>query len=346
MVDRAVPRTPVVGLFVLAVIYTLYIAQAVLVPVLIAIVLRAPVSLLARIGVPQALSAGLIVLLVLGVLAFGMKQLAGPAIEWLNRSPLIMRQIELKLGALLESIEAATEVTERFSEMAALGGNGAPEDGETVVVEGPSLAAQIFAGTQSLAINVFIIFVLLFFLLAWGAPLREHIIEAFPRPTDSARFETLLRGIGSDIGGYLRTITVINVVLGVIVGGVMALLGLPEPALWGVLAALLNFMPYIGPIVTVGILSVVSLLTFYSWTDILLPPLAYIAINTVEGYLVTPAVVGRRLILNPIMVFVSVMFWGWLWGMAGALLAVPILAAFKVVCEHYEGLNRVKPVLE
>lgn len=344
------PRLPLIGLFVLAVIYTLYLAQAVLVPVLIAlliaIVLRAPVRLLARIGVPQSLSAGLIVLLVLGLLAFGMKQLTDPAIAWLNRGPLIMSQIELKLGALRESLESAAEVTQRFSEMAQLGGNGEASDGDTVIVEGPSLASQIFAGTQALAVNIFIIFVLLFFLLAWGAPLREHIIEAFPRPTDSARFETLLRSIGRDIGGYLRTITVINIVLGVVVGGVMALLGMPEPALWGVLAALLNFMPYIGPIITVSILAVVSLLTFYSWTDILLPPLCYIAINSLEGYLVTPAVVGRRLILNPIMVFVSVMFWGWLWGMAGALLAVPILAAFKVVCEHYEGLNRVKPILE
>ena len=339
-------RISIIGLFVLAVVYTLYIAQALFIPLLIAlllaVVLREPVRWLTRIRVPQVAAAALVVLVVSAALGYGAKLLADPAVAWVNRGPIMVAQVETKLGALRESFEDAMEVTQQFGEMANMG-NG---NNSTVIVEGPTLASQIFTSTQVLVINILVVIVLLMLMLGWGSNLRSHFLEAFPERKVSLSFEILFESIGRDVAQYLRTILVINIGLGVVVGGAMYLLDMPQPALWGALAGILNFIPYIGPLVTLGVIGMVSLLTFYSWTDILLPPLVFLALNGLEGYVVTPAIVGRRLILNPIVVFASIFFWGWLWGMAGALLALPILAAFKVICDHFDSLKRFRPLLQ
>jgi predicted PurR-regulated permease PerM len=143
------------------------------------------------------------------------------------------------------------------------------------------------------------------------------------------------------ISKYLVTMTLINVGLGVAVGGAMRLADMPNPVLWGVTAAVLNFVPYLGPVVTLGMIALVSLLTFEDLGRAFVAPGLYLGLNALEGYLVTPMLLGRRLLLNPVVIFLGIIFWGWLWGIPGALLAVPILVTFKIFCDHIGPLSPI-----
>ena len=129
----------------------------------------------------------------------------------------------------------------------------------------------------------------------------------------------------NDLASYYRVVTIVNFGLGVATGIAMAILGMPQPYLWGIIAALVNYVPYAGPVVGTGVLLIVSLITFDEAIYILLPPLTYVVLTSIEGYFVTPTLVGRALHLNPFMVLLAVVFWGWLWGVPGAFLAVPML---------------------
>ena len=180
--------------------------------------------------------------------------------------------------------------------------------------------------------------VLLYFLLASGDLFLRKLVRVLPRLSDKKRAIEIARQTEGHISTYLSTVTLINIALGLIVGVAMHLVGMPNAILWGVMAGLLNFIPYLGALATAGILAIVSVLTFDSLGRALVAPLLYLAINTVEGYLVTPMLLGRRLTLNPVVIFLGIILWGWLWGIPGALLAVPILATFKIFCDQIEPL--------
>jgi predicted PurR-regulated permease PerM len=137
----------------------------------------------------------------------------------------------------------------------------------------------------------------------------------------------------------------INTALGVVTTGLMMGLGMPNPGLWGVMAGFLNFIPYLGAAVSLMIIALVSALTFDSLLQIALPPMAFLTVTTIEGNFLTPMIVGRRLTLNPIAVFLTILFWGWLWGIPGALMAVPILAVFKILCDAHKPLHSMGALL-
>src|SRR5690606_35540733 len=125
-----------------------------------------------------------------------------------------------------------------------------------------------------------------------------------------------------------------NAGLGVATGLAMAALGVPNPALWGVLAAINNFVPYLGSLATAIVLAIVAAVTFESLGAIVAPPLVFLALTTIEGQFLTPMLLGRRLTLNPVVIFLALLVWGWLWGIPGVLMAVPLLAALKILCDH------------
>ena len=156
----------------------------------------------------------------------------------------------------------------------------------------------------------------------------------------------LLFKVQREISIYLATISTINVLLGAATAAVMALLGMPNPVLWGVVAALMNFIPYVGPGVTLFILAVVSALTFEDVYRILLPPACFLAMITLEGQFLTPILLGKRLTLNPLFVFLSMFFWGWMWSYPGIVLAMPILSTIKILSENIPSLSEVRRILE
>ncbi len=181
--------------------------------------------------------------------------------------------------------------------------------------------------------------ILTLFLLASGDHFSEQIVKSFGTLTDKKRALHTVRDIEAEISRYLLTITIINAGLGVAVGLAMWALGMPTPLLWGMLAAVLNFLPYIGALGGVAIVGIVSMASFPTIGAALLPPLAYLACTTIEGQFVTPTTVGRRLRINTVAVFVAVAFWSFLWSIPGALMAVPILVFLKVLCDNVPGLR-------
>ncbi|HEX2253682.1 MAG TPA: AI-2E family transporter [Thermoanaerobaculia bacterium] len=332
------------GLFILAVFYTLYFARLFLLPVVVAVLLNlllAPViQALTRIRIPPAVGAGIVVLALLGVIGGSGYLLVGPTTEWLNRAPTSFARIEEKLEQLRQPVERVNRATQDIQKLAG-GGSAARQEGTEVTVRRQSLPSVLFESATAIVTGLAVTLVLLYFLLASGDLFLRKLIRVLPTLDDKKRAVDIANQLQSDISLYLSTITVINIVLGIAVGLAMHLLGMPNPMLWGVMATVLNFIPYMGAIVGILVIAVVAALTFTGVGAILLPPLAYFGLTATEGYFVTPLVLGRRLTLNPVMILLGLIFWGWLWGVLGAVLAVPMLASFKIFCDHIKPLEPI-----
>jgi predicted PurR-regulated permease PerM len=329
------------GIFVLLALYTLYFARPFLLPIVVATILNfllSPVVRgLQRLHVPQPLGAGLVILALLGVVALGIERLSGPAAEWVQKTPEGVQRVETRIRGLRRPVAQVQEAAERVEEeVERLSGDGQTQE---VKVQEGTLTGALVSRTQAFLGGAVVVLILLYFLLASGDFFLRKLVRVLPRLEDKRRAVEIARQTELHISTYLSTVTLINAVLGVVVALAMWLVGMPNPALWGVLAGLMNYVPYLGSIVTAGVITIVSILTFDDLGRALVAPALYFAINFVEGSLVTPTVLGRRLTLNPVVVFVGIVFWGWLWGIPGALLAVPLLAVFKIFCDHIEPLS-------
>lgn len=339
------PRRPawqgaVIGLFVLALFATLYAAAALFIPIALAVLFRLllmpPVRKLTRLGLPRALAAGLVVLALVGVLAGAATSLAAPAATWVERAPASAVMLRMRLAELSKPLEDIRQATEAVDE--ATGGN----DGATeVVVRQPGMASDVLDQAGRVAASAALMLVLLYFMLATGDSLLRTILRRMRRRGQRKQTVEIFRRAELDISAYLITITLSNVGLGLVTGLVMWALGMPTPALWGAMAAVLNFVPVLGSLAVMGVLAVVSLLTFPSLGYAVVPPLAFMLLTTIEGQVITPSLIGRRLTVSPVAVFLALMVWGWLWGISGLLLAVPLLATFKIVCDT---VPRLQPV--
>lgn len=328
------------GIFILLLLYTLYFARSFLLPIVLALLLTfllAPiVRALGRLRIPNGLAAALVILAMLSAVVYGAQQLSGPAASWIDRAPQGLRKAErriLELQRPMQEVQQAAEEVEEQVER--ISGR---ENAREVQVQGRSLSGAILSQTQAFLAGAVVMLILLYFLLASGDLFLRKLVRVLPRLSDKKAAIEIARATESHISTYLVTVTLINLGLGVVVGLAMALIGMPNPILWGVTAGVLNFIPYLGPIVMLVVLALVSVITFDELDRALLAPFLYFAINGVEGYFVTPALLGRRLMLNPVVIFLGLIFWGWMWGIAGALLAVPLLATFKIFCDHIEPL--------
>ena len=329
------------GLLILGIFYTTYFARGLLLPIVIALLLSAllqpAVSFLIRFKIPNALAAILVLVLLVSVIALVAYRIAAPASEWFDRRPYLVSQLEYKLRAFKNSLEEAKETTKKLEKLTNLEGEEA-EEGE-VVVKGPTLSDQIMIRAKAMAIMLGIILVLTFFLLSRGRPTLKHMAGEFEDNGHGKKWAKIMVQVQQEVALYLVTIAMINVTLGALTAAAMALLKMPNPVLWGVVAMTLNFVPYLGAMVTTVIIAMVSLVTFTHWPQILLPPLVFLCFTALEGQFVTPTIVGNRLRLNPIAVIISLLFWGWVWGIGGMLIAVPILAAIKIVVKSTEELK-------
>ena len=335
------------GLLFLGIFYTTYFARGLLLPIVIALLLSAllqpAVSFLIRFKIPNALAAILVLVLLVSVIALVAYRIAAPASEWFDRRPYLVSQLEYKLRAFKNSLEEAKETTKKLEKLTDLEGEEA-EEGE-VVVKGPTLSDQIMIRAKAMAIMLGIILVLTFFLLSRGRPTLKHMAGEFEDNGHGKKWAKIMVQVQQEVALYLVTIAMINVTLGALTAAAMALLKMPNPILWGVVAMTLNFVPYLGAMVTTVIISMVSLVTFTHWPQILLPPLVFLCFTALEGQFVTPTIVGNRLRLNPIAVIISLLFWGWVWGIGGMLIAVPILAAIKIVVKSTEELKAFQAMI-
>ena len=330
----------VTGLFILALFYTLYAAAGFFMPVVVALLLNFLLSPIVRfferLRIPAPLGAGLVLLGFIAVLGVGAYNLAGPASEWVERAPQSLRQAERKfrgIKASVEKVQAATQQVEAITG----GGEGAERE-PTVEVRQATMTDAVLNQTQAALAGTAITFFLLYFLLASGDLFLRKLVHVLPLLRNKRIAVEIAHHIERDLSAYLLTVALINTVLGCVVAIGLYLIGMPNPILWGIVVGLLNFIPYLGPVIGVAIVGLVAFISFESPLHALAAPALYFTINAIEGNLVTPMIMGRRLTLNPVAIFVSLTFWGWIWGVVGALLAVPILVAFKIICDNIPPL--------
>ena len=340
-------QVSIIGLFVLAFFYTLFIAAEFLIPVAAAVLLNLVLAPIQRLfnafHVPNPLSAAIIVIALVAGLVGVFYSISGPAVKWMDRLPEIAAEIDEKISALQEPIE---EVRRASDKVEALTKTEGAQDAEEVVMAQPGMMETLFGSLGNFTLQFGFTLILLFFLLAVGDLFRRNLIRITPHLKDKLRAERIVNEVEYEVSRYLLTITLINIGLGAVLGVVFYLLDLPNAFLWGLAAALLNFIPYIGGLVGVAGIAILSMITYDSLLQAMVPPLLYLGINTFEGQIVTPSILSYRMTLNPVIVFLTVMFWAWFWGIPGALMGVPLLVVFKILCDYIEPLRPLGELLE
>src|SRR4051794_34877111 len=329
-------------LAVLAVIAALYVGKEVVLPIAFAIVLKLLLQPLldflhGRLHLPMAVGALIIIVGLFGAIGTIVFTVSGPASGWIQKAPEVLPSLKDKLVVLRQPLDYMQQAFKQVEEVASPGGqDGTP----TVAVKDQSaIARNLAAGTFLVLGRLFTTMVILFFLLAAGDRLLRGLIEVLPTFSDKRQAVDIANEIQRQIGGYLLTITVMNSLVGALTGLTMWYLGLGDPILWGAAAFLLNYIPILGPLTGIGVFLVAGILTL-DWPLLaLLPAGVYALIHIAEGEIITPMLLSKRFTLNPVLVIVSLFFWHFVWGIAGALLAVPLLAIFKIICDRIKVLQ-------
>jgi predicted PurR-regulated permease PerM len=342
------PRTFFLGgLFALGALAALYVASSIILPVVLALVmnllLQPAVRLLGRVHVPRAVGALLTVFLVIGALAGLVAALSVPAATWAERLPEGIPRLEAHLDVIKVPIQALQKIIQQAEQAA----DAPPGRGSIVSVRRDlGITGALFAGTRSVLDGLFTTVLVLYFLLVAGNIFLRRIVEILPTFSNKRQAVDISQQIQEDISAYLVTITAMNGAVGVTTATAMYFCGLGDPLLWGVTAFLLNYIPIIGPLFGVCIFVLVGLLSFESLWWALLPPAIYLGIHLVEGETLTPMLLARRFTLNPVLIILSLVFWFWMWGVLGAILAVPMLAILKIICDRLRPLKALGHFLE
>jgi predicted PurR-regulated permease PerM len=328
-------------LAVLATVYTLYFGKEILLPIALALVLKLLLQpamrlLHERLRLPGALAALLLIIAVFSAVAAVGFTISVPASGWIQKAPESLPLLKDKLAILRQPLDYLQNGVKELENLTGPSGG----DGQTVTVkQGSGLAGSLATGTATTLSRSFTTMIILFFLLASGDRLLRGFVEVLPRFKDKCTAVEIATEIEENISGYLLTITIMNALVGVATGIAMKLCGLGDPILWGAMAFLLNYIPILGPMTGVVIFFLVGIVTFdWPWYAFV-PAGIYLLIHIAEGETITPMLLAKRFTLNPVLVIVSLFFWHTVWGIPGALLAVPLLAIFKIVADRIEPLK-------
>ncbi|MFG6509703.1 AI-2E family transporter [Sulfitobacter sp. 1A15333] len=347
MNDIAAIRRLLEVLVLIALFVTAYFAKDLLLPILLGFLLALTLSPLIRsfekFGISAPLGAVLLIGCV-GLIIFVLAGLsAGTVATWSDEIPTMGNEIRRKLQGWAQTVEDVRSATEQVEQIGTENGSGRPEE---VVVKQPGLLDNAMNTGARIGGTVAVALVLALFLLASGDLFYLKLVQSFQTFTGKKRALKAVYDVERRVSRYLLTITIINAGLGISVGLYLFALGLPVPYVWGLAAFLLNFLPYIGGVIGAVLVGAYAIATFDSVGYAILAPLGYQILTGIEGQFITPYLVGRRLELNTVAVFLTVVFWGWLWGIAGALVAVPFLVVFKVICENVTALNMIGHFLD
>ena len=326
------------GLFILAVFYTIYFMRSILLPMVLALLLsyllRPIVRGLARLKIPLSVSAALLLIGFFGLVGYGISVLAAPTAGWLEKAPAGFTELQRKLLPVKKSVAQVTHATGEIEKLTSTN----PET-KTIEVKRHPITETLFVRTPEFVASAVLSLILLYFLLVYDQTFIAKLVKLLPTLSDKKAAVGIAHDIESHISRYLFTITAINVGLGLAVGSAVGLLGLPNPVMWGVMVALLNFVPYLGALTGIICMTIGATLSFDSLGYALIFPAAYLSLGVLEGSFITPWIMGRSLVLNPVIILLSLTFWGWMWGIVGIILAVPILAAFKILCAHIKPME-------
>jgi predicted PurR-regulated permease PerM len=325
-------------LLIMAFLVACYFAAEIILPIVMAFILKLllqpPMRFLERWHIPRSFAALFIVLALVAIVVAGVAALSGPATAWAQKIPESIPRIEERLKFLNGPISAF----QTFLHQVDGGGSNS--------ASGLDLSGILFRSTQNLASEILETLLVLFFLLRSGDTFLRRFVEILPTFRDKRQAVTLSQQIEANIAAYLSTISMMNALVGVATAIAMWACGLGDPFLWGGIAFALNYIPIMGPIVGMILFLFAGMLMIGAWFWALLPAMLYFLIHIVEGEVVTPLLLARRFTLNPVLVIISLIFWFWMWGAAGAILAVPMLAIAKIVCDGVKPLNALGHFLE
>jgi len=345
--------TPIYGLFILGVLYTLYLAHQIILPMVMALLTSLLLSpLVSRmctgLRIPRMISSLILVLLLLAAIAGVFVAVATPALEWAGKAPvgisrLLVGESELK-RQIRRVTESAQKVEESVSELSEGSGKKTAPEPTTVVLQTESWRAQLMNKARDGLAGLALAMALTYFLLVSG----DRLVLNFVRQLPGNHRRTVLR-ITRDsqhqIAQYLGVLGVSNTSVGVATGLMAWAVGLPDPAVWGLVAGLARFIPYLGVILTILMLAVVSAVSLDTVWMMAIAPVGYLALTTMVGFFIEPWIHGFRMAINPVIIFVSIFFWGWLWGPVGVLLAVPLMTVIQVVLKQIPKLRPVYKVI-
>ncbi len=329
------------GLFLLAIFYTIYFLRSLLLPIVLALLLsyllRPIVRVLAKAKIPLLIGSALLLLSLVGLIGYGVSFLAAPAAGWLEKAPYSLHELQQKLLPFKKPMEKVAQASGAIENLTTT--ESERNKPPAVEVKEHSLTNRLMVQTPEMLVSALTMLILLYFLLAYDEVFLTKLIKLMPTLSDKKRAVSIAHEIEAQVSRYLFTVTLINVGLGIAVGTAVGFLGLPNPIMWGAMVAVLNFIPYLGALTGIICMTLGAVLSFDSMSYAMLFPLTYFIIATLEGNFITPFVMGRSLTLNPVLVLLSLTFWGWMWGITGIILAVPILAAFKIFCSHIEPME-------
>lgn len=326
------------AIVILMTLAALYFAKDVVLPAvlgfMLALTLGPWVRWLSRRGMPAPLSSVVLIFGFAGLLGGGILLLGGSVASWFDEIPRITFELRDKLRGITQSLAAVQDASKQVEDLAKGGEDGV----ETVVMQQPGLLTAAVSNLASFATSLVAGLILALFLLSSGNLFYIKIVESFSRFGEKKRALMVIYEIEKRMSHYIVAITFINAALGIAIACAMYLLDMPYPLVWGVAAFCLNYLPFLGGIIgTLGV-GAFAIVHFDSLYFAILAPIAYQSLTALEGQVLTPMLLGARLQLNTVAVFLSVIFWAWLWGIPGALMAVPILVLIKVVCDHVPAL--------
>jgi predicted PurR-regulated permease PerM len=318
----------------LALLYTLAVCDSLVVPLVLAIFLglglNPLVAAAVRMHVSRALAALVVMLAVVGGSVGAVTLLAPPAAAWLQQAPHAIRSLAPKLKPITRKLNEANKATQSLVGTPTASSTPAPARATFDVWDVLALTPRVLAFSLTVAL-------LVFFFLIYGDRLLLKLVEVSPSFATKRHAVGIVRSIQSEISRYIFTAACINLALGAVTAVMLWLLGMPDPLLWGGVAAMANFVPYVGAITTTLVLAVAGSMHFPQLSQAFLPALGFAALTAVEGNFITPLIMGRRLRLSPVAILLWLMIWAWLWGIAGALLAVPMLTSAKLIAERVRG---------
>jgi predicted PurR-regulated permease PerM len=337
--DLRTIKRAVLGILFFVVLCICSLAQQLIIPLtlalLLSLLLSPAVTLLQRAHLPRALSSMLVLVSVITALAGGVTLLAQPAGDWVAKAPATIQSIQQRFRSLREPFRTAEVTTQTLENLTQ------STEKSTVVSTPMNLLSRVATGTPRVLATVMAVLLLVYFFLSSGNGFLRRMVEVVPGMTEKKVVVSIARDVQAEMSRYLVMVSIINLAVGAVTAASMALLSVPDPFLWGVVAGVLNFVPYVGPTMTSIGLTVVGFTTFNTLGHALAVPGAFLAIAFVEGQLIIPTIIGRRLALDPTAVFVWLLVWGWLWGIPGVLLAGPMIACFRIVCQHVAALKSI-----
>ncbi len=326
-------------------LYTLYLAHQIVLPIILAVLtslLLAPLVKKAYVKwrVPRMVSSLLLVLMVLAGLAGVGVAVAMPALDWVGKAPEGISRLLVGESTFKQQIErvsrSAKEVEKSVEDLS----EEEAEKPTTVVLQTESWRSQLMTKARNGVAGLALALALTYFLLVGGDRLIRNLVRQLPREQRKTALR-ITHDSQSQIAQYLGVLGLSNLVVGVTTGLMCWAVGLPDPAVWGIVAALARFIPYLGVILTIALLAVVSAISLDTLWMMAIAPLGYLGLTTVVGFFIEPWIHGFRMAINPVVIFVSIFFWGWLWGPVGVLLAVPLMTVIQVVLKQ---IPRLRPV--